>query len=190
MRLIGLVGYPGVGKDEAAKALVEDGWLRLSFADKVREAALGIDPIVSIGLEGSFLRLSQIVAAYGWDRAKREYPEVRRLLQRIGTEGGREIHGQECWVSIIDKLIEEEEYSSGRDVVVTDVRFDNEVELVKNLFGGDLVWVEKPGCAPVNDHKSEQQYEWLHSQCSHEIHNDGDVEGLHAAIRQLVDDTW
>lgn len=185
MRLIGLVGYPGVGKDEAAKALTEDGWKRLSFADNVRAAALGIDPIVTFEFDGP-CRLSDIVKKVGWDIAKRQHPEVRRLLQRIGTEGGRDIHGHDCWVELIEIEVDDADIAN-EDVVITDVRFENEVQLVQD-WGGCLVWVEKPGCVPVNDHKSERKYEWLHENCQSEIINDGDVEGLHAAIRQLVDD--
>lgn len=180
MKLIGLVGYPGVGKDEAAKALVADGWKRLSFADHVRKAALAIDPIVG----DNSLRLSELVALHGWDAAKRLYPEVRRLLQCIGTEGGRDIHGYNCWVNLVSSEVCEADMA-GNDVVITDVRFDNEVSLVDEEMGL-LLWVERPGGSTVNDHQSEQQYEWLRTMCKAEIVNDGDVQSLHDAIRQFV----
>ena len=44
--IIGLTGYAGAGKDEAANALTAQGWRRFSFADAVRELLLEINPII------------------------------------------------------------------------------------------------------------------------------------------------
>ena len=85
--LIGLTGPPGCGKDTAADHLVKNhGFVRVAFADTIREVALTIDPY------DHFFRLSDVINLIGWDRAKRQ-PEVRRLLQVIGTEAGRDVHG-------------------------------------------------------------------------------------------------
>ncbi|MBT6872238.1 MAG: hypothetical protein HOA26_03225, partial [Actinobacteria bacterium] len=80
--LLGLNGPPGCGKDTAANYLVaEHNFTKVAFADPIRVAAFGLDPFVGPGV-----RLSEIVAAYGWDQAKRSWPEVRRILQALGTE--------------------------------------------------------------------------------------------------------
>jgi hypothetical protein len=151
--LIGLTGYARSGKDEAARALVDRGWRRVAFADAVRECLLAIDPIVETHAD-VFVRLSSIVATEGWEAAK-AWPEVRGLLQRVGTEAGRLVIDEDVWVSLVYRKI----YAAQADaevigVVVTDVRFANEARMIRDL-GGEIYRVERPGVGPVNAHASD-----------------------------------
>ena len=85
---IGLVGTAGAGKDTVANELVQMyGYTRVAFADPVRAALLAVDPLVAD--EQGNLRLSTAVETLGWENAKRLYPEVRYLLQRLGTDAIR-----------------------------------------------------------------------------------------------------
>lgn len=178
LNLIGLTGRAGSGKDEAAKALVAQGWKRDAFADRMRKAVLALDPWV-VDHEGYVYRVSEIVGHYGWDVAKRENGEVRRLLQRFGTEAGREIHGVDCWV---DALLRD--WDGQTPLVVTDVRFDNEAEAIREL-GGRIVHITRPGVEPLpGDHASEagvavRPTDYL-------INNDGTVERLHRNILDVA----
>ena len=144
--VVGLSGYAGAGKSTAAQALVDKGWHLAKFAEGVRRAALAIDPYVS-----SFpsRRLSGVVNDHGWEKAK-ETVEVRRILQVVGTEAGRAIHGEECWNQYFLRNL-----PACRDVVVDDVRFQNEVDLIHSL-GGVVFRVIRPGTAP-GDHATENQ---------------------------------
>jgi hypothetical protein len=92
-----------------------------------------------------------IVAKIGWDEAKRKYPIIREYLQKMGTEAGRHIHGHDCWL----KAAGIREALKSSHVVVTDVRFENEVRHIQKL-GGVLVHVSRPGFGKVNEHASEQ----------------------------------
>lgn len=143
-RLIGLTGRAGAGKDEAAKALVAAGWTRDAFADRMRTAVLALDPWADLGDRVFGIpprRLSELVGTYGWDHAKREFPEVRRLLQRFGTEAGREIHGEDCWVDALFSAYDHAPPAGG--LVITDVRFDNEARAVRDR-GGLVVRIVRP----------------------------------------------
>lgn len=148
--LIGLVGYAGAGKDVAAAQM--HGWARISFADGVRDMCLAIDPYVSLNVDAPYglRRLSELVESMGWDHAKR-YEDVRRLLQRVGTEGGRDIFGQNCWIELAEKKIVR---LSDMPVVITDVRFPNEAAMVK-MYGGRLIRIVRPRNKAVNEHVSE-----------------------------------
>lgn len=148
-KLVGLVGYAGSGKDAAAEALVAVGWTRVAFADPVRQMALAIDPLIPCHVSRSG-HLSAFVAAVGWTEAKR-HPEVRRLLQRIGTEAVRDLLGQDVWVTLARRKIA----AAGTSVVVTDVRFPNEAALIRS-HGGALLRVTRPGVSAVNGHVSDQ----------------------------------
>jgi hypothetical protein len=175
-RLIGLCGYAGSGKDEAAKGLVADGWERVALADAVREALVALNPIVQSVHQGMCALSGLISEVGGWSGAK-EFPDIRRLLQRMGTEAGRDIHGQDCWVNIARRKI----LATSSDVVVTDIRFANEAAMIRDL-GGVLIRIERPGVGPVNEHVSEV----MPFEADHTLLNDASIEQLHDTIRRLA----
>jgi hypothetical protein len=171
-RVVGLCGHAGAGKDETAAGLLKSGWERVSFADPVRAALLALNPFIA----GLGQHIETAVKVRGWGESKRDM-DVRWLLQRIGTEAGRDIHGQDCWVNIARRKIE----ATSKNVVVTDVRFPNEVAMIRDL-GGEIIRVDRPGVGPVNDHPAEHQP----IESEHTIINDGTVEELHDAILELI----
>lgn len=158
MELVGLSGYARTGKDEAAKVLVEDhGFTRVAFADKLRAVLQALNPIIAPSKELYFSRskvvvnLDEVISVYGWDGYKdTEYgPEIRRLLQRLGTEAGRNLLGDNIWV---DSALTG--HDSSARIVVTDCRFPNEAQAIK-AQGGILVRITRPGVTAVNAHSSE-----------------------------------
>lgn len=179
-RLIGIAGAAGAGKDTAAQVLVAEGWVRESFADRMRQAILALDPWVDS--PRGYFRLSLGVEALGWDAAKRDYPEIRRLLQKFGTEAGRDIHGTDCWVDLV--LTPWLRAAEQPDLVITDVRFENEARAVREA-GGAIVQIRRPGLAAIaGGHPSEAGFpqdliSWV-------VYNDGDVEYLHDQMRELA----
>ena len=175
-RLIGVTGYARAGKDTIGRILVErHGFQRVSFADKLRQVALAVDPFVCIhpeadeGTSTIWARLTEVVEAWGWERAK-EHEDVRRLLQRLGTEGGRNILGENVWVDAALRDLE-----PGGSYVFTDVRFPNEANAIQ-ARGGRVWRVTRPGFRPINAHPSETALD--NFQPDHTISNGGDVEGL------------
>lgn len=177
-RLVGLTGYAGAGKDCAAAGLIAAGWTRQAFADPVRSMALAIDPMVShAGDAESCRRLTELVADYGWDHTKR-IPEVRRFLQRLGTDAVRAHLGEDAWVLAFDRA-----RNRSVDVVATDVRFPNEAEyIVRN--GGIVIRIDRPGVGPVNDHESED-IDAIDADAT--VVNDGTPEQLQQRVAILVD---
>lgn len=181
--LIGLCGYAGVGKDTAAQVLLEElRFQRIAFADPIKGGLLALDPLVPGAKEGEYLRLSEFAAERDWSEIK-EYPEVRRLMQILGTEVGRNLFDPEIWVRLAERKLEST--LSVGDVVITDVRFPNEARLVRG-YGGLLVRIERPGYGPVNEHVSDRASErWAYER---KVENDGSVDELHEKMRALVAD--
>jgi hypothetical protein len=174
---VGLSGYAGSGKDEAAKALIVGGWRRDAFADRLRQFLYNLDPWVTVSPDVGVARLAKLVDAYGWDRAKRTFPEIRRLLQRTGTEAGRKVLGAQVWV---DALMREFD-PVNEALVVTDCRFSNEADAIRKA-GGVIVRVNRPGVGPKADpggwvHESEVALDGYDFDVV--IDNDGTVEDLH-----------
>ena len=194
--LIGLSGRKRSGKDTFAARLVADhGFVRVALADPMKEMALAIDPIVDYRFTADaqedrlgytkLIRLSEIVATHGWETAKAR-PEVRRLLQRLGTEGGREVLGDNVWIDAAFARIENL-LDAGAPVVVTDVRFTNEAEAIVKA-GGQVMRIEREALPPSGDmHPSETELDdW--TGFSRIVPNVHDVPFLNALADRAVAD--
>ncbi|MGW0522835.1 deoxynucleotide monophosphate kinase family protein [Crossiella sp. NPDC003009] len=144
---IGLIAPARSGKDTVADYLRQHyGYRRLAVADPVREALLALDPLIPWGVAAA-RRLSWLVGEFGWDAAK-QHREVRRLLQRLGTDVVRDIVDRDAWVKLAARRLTAEP----GPWVITDLRFANEV------FLADTLWrIHRPSIGPVNDHVSEHE---------------------------------
>jgi deoxynucleotide monophosphate kinase-like protein len=180
--IVGINGVSESGKDSIGRICIEEwGCKHLAFATRMKEFALAVDPWVPIdpllspalfNTRGQFVRLSVLVARDGWDMAKKN-PEVRRLLQAIGTEGGRKTLDEKLWIKQVSPLIR-----PNKHYVVTDVRFLNEAEFIRN-HGGIVVRVERPGYGPALGHISDVHDDSLWDVV---IHNDGSLDDLHKKV--------
>lgn len=147
---VGISGYARSGKDTVAAHLIESaGFTRMSFADPMREALVNLNPnITFVGLEDS-VELKLAVERFGWEALKSLAPEVRGLMQRMGTEVGREMFNEDFWV---DAALDRAE--DGSKLVFSDVRYPNEANAIKKL-GGKVYRVTRKGVGPANSHPSE-----------------------------------
>jgi hypothetical protein len=167
--LIQLYGDAGVGKDTLANMIVDRlGWRKLSYATKLKEALIRLDPIVIPGCVHSY-RISELLERSNLDIVKRNFPEVRQLLERMGTEVGRDLFGQDFWIKQTLTDI------SG-DVVISDGRFQEDANAARAL-GGILVRVERvvPSLGGP-DHRSRGAH-W-DIEMDYVIRNDGTEEDL------------
>lgn len=189
--LIGLIGKKRTGKDTFAERLVQEhGYTRVALADPLREAALALDPIVGtfpLNVEGLVRtrewRLSDAVETLGWEKAKDFIPEVRRTLQRLGTESIRAIDDR-FWIDAafrkIDALRED-----GKPVVVTDVRYPNEGDAIR-AANGYLVRIVRDLPSDGDAHASEKAMDDYREHLF--VGNNGSVEDLwHLADSVAVD---
>lgn len=175
MEVIALSGFARSGKDEAAKVLVEEfGFTRVAFADKLREVLYQLNPWVRAfvsGLGSTYERLQDVIDREGWDGYKNyQYAEsIRELLQRLGTEAGRQTLWDTIW---IDAALTE--FDDDARLVVSDARFFNEFDAVRER--GGRVWrIERPGVGPANDHPSEMEaVDYPHFELT--LNNDGTLD--------------
>lgn len=183
MKLIGINGYARTGKDTVANILVlQAGFTRVAFADALREAVYTLDPVVGYERGHSDetvdkgwmpIHLRHVIDVYGWDGYKETKfgPEIRRIVQRMGTDVGRNILGENIWVdaTALDSLDPKGRY------VVTDCRFANEAGAIKDR-GGQVWRVDRPGVEPVNDHISEIGLDGWNFDVM--LYNDGTISDL------------
>jgi hypothetical protein len=150
-KIIAITGYAQSGKDEVAKVLVErHKFVRISFAEPIRTALLTLNPYIKDNL-----RVSDILDSIGYEAAKRQYPEYRRLLQVFGTEVAREQWKDSFWVDLAFDQMDPE-----KDYVIPDCRFPNEADAVL-AHGGEIWRVKRPGVGPVNAHASDNLIETI-----------------------------
>lgn len=178
--LVGLTGYAGSGKDAAAAGLTASGWKRISFAEPLRQMLLMLNPVIDV-VEWKAIRLQDVVENQGWDGAKK-LSEVRRLLQVMGTEVGREMIDDDLWTKLAKKSWDDY-FAFGYDVVVTDVRFKNEADAIR-FNGGKIIRIHRDGVKPANNHVSDTNVDLL--TVDHEIVNNGTVEDLQKTLKTLL----
>lgn len=177
--IIGLAGYARSGKDTVADHLVKEyGFVKFSFADPMREALKALNPWIQVN-DIARMPLVQALRVYSWEDLKTESPDVRPLLQRMGTEVGRKLFGESFWIDQALKLA-----ASYDNVVFSDVRYMNEANVLK--FEGGTVWrIERDGVGPANDHGSEHDLDG-YSGFDARVSNDGSLEELTSTINKLL----
>lgn len=180
--IVGLSGYAQVGKDTAAEVFMRHGFQHYSFADPMRAMAEAIDPIVAARAnadtgELEWVRYCEALEELGYEEAKRYLPEIRQFLQRLGTDAGRNVLGEDVWVrAAIERMIDQ-----GGDYVIPDVRFPNEAEAILDE-GGALLRIVRPGYGPANDHESETALDHYFQHAF--IINNGTISDLHDKVWQ------
>lgn len=134
--LIGLTGYARSGKDTVANYLVSDyGFVRIGFADKLKELAVMIDP-----------DLDSLVKVLGWETAK-QVPKYRKFLQDLGNSA-RLVLNENIWINKVFEQI------GLRNIVISDARYLNEFEAIQAV-GGKVIRINRNDVGPVNDHITE-----------------------------------
>jgi hypothetical protein len=174
--IIGLSGYARSGKDTVAGMLMGiHGYERAAFADNIRKLLFAMDPLIMH--DGKDFRLQDIVESKGWEDAKTQHPEVRRLLQDLGV-GARNLFGDDFWIyQVLQDL-----HPSDK-IVISDVRFKNEAECI-SARGGQVWRINRIGVEATNQHISEHDLDdWTFDGV---ITNNSDMPNLIKQIRALL----
>jgi len=140
--IIGISGYSGVGKDTLAKYITEVNpqFQVKKFSGKLKYIASILTGIPAENFESQEFKTKEL---NGWDMTARD------LLQKLGTDAIRDNLHEDAWVNALFS-----NYHQSDRWIITDMRFPNEYEAVKQ-FGGITVRLNRPGVAPVNNHPSE-----------------------------------
>lgn len=168
--LIALTGYAGSGKSTVAEYLESrHGYRRIRFADPLKDmlkAGFGLtDAHVNGALKG------EVLPVLG-GRTPRE------AMQTLGTEWGRDIIHPDLWILAWRARVE----ASDRGVVVEDLRFVNEANVV-NRYGGEIWRIKRPGTR-AGEHVSEREMDNIQPRAL--ITNDGAVDELFPLIDYLL----
>lgn len=181
-RIVAFSGDQGSGKNTAANLLRDEyGYKVRSFADPIYKILFEMDPTIFTGKScicGKYSRLSEMLEAEPIDALKRKYPEIRSLLQKIGCEWGRAIHGPDCWVEYLMRSRPRLEFTT-----ISDLRFPNEWLFVRDS-GGILIHIDNPRAASVHSEHESEQFD-TEQVADYIIENNGTVEEFQAKLREF-----
>jgi hypothetical protein len=128
MEVYGFIGNMGCGKNYIAEKvflpkLKPKPTLVMAFADHFKITAICFQNLEYTKVFGE----------------KDEY--TRKQLQQLGTELGRDKYGDDIWLKVIYNWMKVYNERGIERFIITDVRFENEVNFVKSL-GGKIIKIE------------------------------------------------
>lgn len=168
------------------KALIEDTTInpaivqRFILSGKMAQLLDLLDPFLETEHGQSPLRLLEIISTPA-DFEQHKIPgnpvndEIRRLMQVLGTEVGRQGIHPDIWVDTAAHAINERTKRFD-PVVITDVRFDDEARAIRQL-GGTIIEIRRADLPPPDDaHASERGID--PELIDAIVDNDGDLDDL------------
>ena len=144
--IIGICGLIGSGKGTVADILVNTHkFTKISFADKLKDGVASVFGWDRKMLEGDTdeSRQWRELKDDFWSNETKMEITPRLVLQLFGTDCMRNGFDDGSWVSLVKKELLD---NPGRNYVIPDVRFANEVDMIRDV-GGE-VWEIKRGPDP------------------------------------------
>ena len=183
-KIIGVTGLKYNGKDTIADHLCKKyGFTRIAFADPLKNACAILFGFTHEQLHGS---LKETPDNYWFGLSP------RKVLQFVGTDLFRkqmkllhEDFGEDFWLLCAKKLVNDIfEKDKENRVVISDVRFPNECEMIKKM-GGIVIRVNRPSINTSADlHDSERLIPTL--EVDYEITNDGSIGDLNRKVDTIL----
>lgn len=206
--IVGILGNIGSGKDTVAEMLIQDyGFYRVSFAGTLKDACASIfswDRDALEGIDSESRKWRESIDTWWAERLGIPHLTPRWVLQNIGTDVMRTHFHPDIWIASAEKKM----HDVGGNIVISDVRFPNEIISIHNQTGG-CIWRVIRGESPSwwnlaisassnSDHSVQAQkelerlgvhrseWEWASNTPDHIIQNNGTLDDLREKVRHLV----
>jgi hypothetical protein len=208
--IIGFVGFIGSGKDTAADYLVNfHGYRRDSFANTLKDAVayvFGWDRVLLEGRTKEAREWREQVDTWWAERLAMPNLTPRLMLQLWGTEVCRNGFHDDIWIASLENKMRK----TKDNIVISDVRFPNEIKAIHNAGGivvrikrgddpewydaavsanagpnGNATWsLSKAKLAQLKIHASETA--WVGGAIDYTVYNDTTIDALFNQIKNLV----
>ena len=204
--ILGITGLIGSGKDTIADYLIRfHGFKKLSYAEPLKDAVAAVFGWDREMLEGTTATSRQWREEVDeWWAKRLEIPHLtpRWVLQQWGTEVCRKNFHNDIWVAATENNLRK----INDNVVITDCRFPNEVDAIRNAGGKvirvvrgqlpewyyyaeDYTLTQNPQSLAMlmdnNVHASE--YSSVGLKYDHVIDNNGNIDDLHSLVESVID---
>lgn len=210
--IVGFVGFIGSGKDTAADYLVNfHGYRRDSFANTLKDAVacvFGWDRVLLEGRTTQAREWREQVDSWWAERLNMPNLTPRLMLQLWGTEVCRNGFHDDIWIASLENKMRK----TTDNIVISDVRFPNEIKAIHNAGGivvrikrgadpewydaavsvnagpnGNASWsLSKALLNQLNIHASETA--WVGGAIDNTVYNDTTIDQLFEQIKNLVSD--
>lgn len=210
--IIGFVGLIGAGKDTAADYLVNFyGFRRDSFANTLKDAVsnvFGWDRTLLEGRTKEAREWREQVDTWWADRLEIPKLTPRWILQYWGTDVCRKAFHDDIWIASLENKMRK----TKDNIVISDVRFPNEITAIHNAGGivirvkrgDDPEWFDAAVSAnkgPIGNstwslsrlkleklgiHASETS--WVGGDIDYTVWNNASIDDLFAQLKNLVED--
>lgn len=206
--IVGLLGFIGSGKGTAGDILKDMGFTPISFAKGVKDVTAEMFGWPRHLLEGDTQHSrdwrEKPDKFWSYEFGKEFTP--RLALQLMGTEVGRDVFHKDFWVIKLKNYIDN---ATEQNYVVTDVRFQNEIDFI-NRQGGTLIeikrgvtphWYDVAARANRGDHKAEKfmleqsgihesEWRWVGGNIDHTIDNNESLEDLKKKLTKCLTESF
>lgn len=210
MAIVGFVGFQGSGKDTAADYLVNFyGYRRDSFASTLKDAVahvFGWDRTMLEGRTSASREWREQVDTWWAERLNMPNLTPRWVLQYWGTDVCRVGFHDDIWIASLENKMRK----TTDNIVISDVRFPNEITAIHNaggivvrvMRGPEPEWYEDAlafNQGPERNYRwalsrgkledakiHASEYSWIGQPIDHTINNDSTVDALFNQIQELV----
>jgi AraC-like DNA-binding protein len=162
--IIGFAGKIGVGKTTTAEWFVKNhNWARLAYGDPIKVALVEFTGLPMKNFTDPYLKEQEIDGLPGIS--------ARIMMQKLGTEYARNMIYQDYFLWRMRQAIEA---NCHKHIVIDDVRFANEAQLIRDL-GGSVFHLYR-------------DFETLTEQTSHASENSIDFDESRDRVVQCLQD--
>lgn len=172
MNLVAFTGHKYAGKSTAAHELMRlvEYPTRLSFAAPIKRA------VIAMGFTNE--------EVYNGNKEATIAPfnvSMRRLFQTLGTDWGRHMIHPDLWLRMFERQYLMQARSGTELIVVDDVRYNNEADMIKSL-GGYIVLIEGThGAIDAHDSEKGIDEKWI----THRLQHKPDLQEFLTDVRTL-----
>lgn len=204
-KIVGIVGFINSGKDTVSEYLISKGFVQESFASNLKDIVSIVfnwDRDMLEGKSQESRKWREEIDIYWSKRLGIKHLTPRWVLQYWGTDVIRNNFHNDIWIASLEKRL----LKSTDNIVISDCRFQNEIDVIRCL-GGTIIEVRR-GKLPewyniaisatkgsfdairmlekMKIHISE--WEWLGTDIDKLIRNDSTLVELYKNIDQVISD--
>lgn len=172
-RLVAVHGPAQAGKDTVGQYLASRyGFTLMSFAGPLKAGLAAMIP----GWAEHLAHKEREIIWLG--------KSPRELMQTLGTEWGRDMVHSQLWLTIAELRLGEMRHAGIDRVAITDCRFANEAQWVRNM-GGSVWHIRREAAPAVRAHASEMpvlfdaKADWV-------INNNDSLDALHTRVDDIL----